>query len=326
MRDFGLDILDEEKNTSLSSQNNILTLNPKKEINQYNVCLKHFSGTDLSETKRLDFTVSVEFTGESENSYEWRINKSNFFFNQKEATLLVEEVSIFFVNTLYPLDIATNVSGEIIGIRNHSEIIERWSVIKEKLIQEYRGELILKLIKKFEKLIKNPLKLEISLSKEIFWSVFFTKRYQNYGETFKKSSLINLPLEAYQPPLSYNGFLKLIPDNSAKNPLKLIFQGSTSIPSSSKWHLNMKTDKLTSGLDIEYILDKNSKIPVNIKVFCDVFNETKKEDIIQMETLIIRDESAKLTPKTKVIIEKEEVTNENKSPKKKKKWFSFGTK
>lgn len=326
MRDFGLDILNEESDISLANQYNILSLTPIKEIHHYNVCHKYFSGTNLSDTKRLDYTISVEFIGENQDNYLWRVHKNNLFFNQKEASLLVEEVSVYFVNALYPINITTKFNGEISSIANHNEIVKRWSVIKKKILKEYRGELVLKLIKKFEKLVQNPLQLELSLSKEIFWSVFFTKRYQKYGETLKKSSVINYPLEAYQTPLSYKGVFKLTPKNSVKNSLKLNFHGNTIVPLSNKWNTNLEKEKLTSDLEIEYLLDKNSKIPLAIKAFCDVFNETKKEDIIQIETLIIRDESAKPISNVEVIVENEEDINKNKSPKKKKKWLSFRTK
>lgn len=326
MRDFGLDILNEDSDISLANQHNILSLAPKKEIRQYNVSHKYFSGTNLSDTKRLDYTISVEFIGENQDNYEWRVHKNNLFFNQKEPSLLVEEVTVYFVNALYPINITTKFNGEISSIANHDEIVNRWSATKKKLLKEYRGELVLKLMKKFEKLVQNPLQLELSLSKEIFWSVFFTKRYQKYGATFKKTSLLSFPLEAYQTPLSYKGVFKLTPNKSIKNPLKLNFQGSTIIPSSSKWNTNSEKEKLTSDLEIEYILDKNSKIPLAIKAFCDVFNETKKEDITQIETLIIRDESRKPMSNIEVIVEEAENTTKNKSPKKKKKWYSFGTK
>ncbi len=321
MRDFGLDILKEDTSKSLFNQHNYLTLAPTNEVHHYDVCHKYFEGANLSNTKRLDYSIYVVFLHKNEDSYEWKVDKKGLFFNQKEPSLLVEEVSVYFVNALYPLHVTTNFSGEVIGISNHQEIVARWTKVKQQLIKEYRGELVRKLIKKFEKLINDPLKLEIALSKEIFWSVFFSKRYQKYGKSREKESTLSYPLEAYQTPLNYTGTLRLVSNNIDDHYIQLDYTGVAPLPLSSKWYVDKEKNKLTSDLAIEYRLDRASSLPLTIKVLCDVFDETKKEDIAQIETLVVKNTS--IPPKIAVIVEQEE---EHKSPKKKKKWFSFRSK
>ncbi|KAA1242405.1 hypothetical protein [Aquimarina sp. RZ0] len=330
MLDFGVSIIDMEehsKRVSLS-HNNALTLMPEKGIRFYNVSHRYYEGTTLDEIKQLDYDVSIAYLNENESSYpyRWRIQKKDVFFNRKQSSLVIEEISVMFMEVIYPIHITTDHTGLILEITNHQEILDRWSIIKPKLIQLYVGNLVFKMIEKFENLIKDLVKLEISLSKEIFWSVFFNNIYQEYDTNYKRESIVLFPLEAYKTPILYKGKSTLTPMITAYDSIKLEFQGEALLPFSSNLYKNRKNHKLTSALNIEYHLETDTKIPRAIKTFYDVYDETQKEDLKQVEVLITLDESEKPDKNQTIQDKKDSVSNNSSISKKKKKWFSFGFK
>ncbi len=105
------------------------------------------------------------------------------------------------------------------------------------------------------------------------------------------------------------------------------YNRQTQVQPSSNLYVKRKKHKLTSDLDIQYDLDITTKIPISIKAMCDVYDETTREDLMLIETLI---EVTTVSDQRKALHnqgDEELVSNEDKTPKKKKKkWFSFGHK
>ncbi|MDO6761660.1 hypothetical protein Q4566_15745 [Tamlana sp. 2_MG-2023] len=318
--------MDEDNQGVFLSRKNKLNISPTPEIRFYNVSLNYYSGIALKQCKRLDYTVSVAYLNQDRQEYphKWQVDKGNIFFNQKQPSLVLEEISVFLLKAIYPINITTDHWGGLIEITNHNEILDRWSSIKKKIIKEHRGDFVFKLIKKFERLLKNPTKLQLSLSNEIFWSVFFAKRYQEYGNSYQKKVAITFPLEAYKTPLIYKGLMKLNSSLSTHNSIELDYEGKTVIPSLSNLHVGKESHTLTSALDIHFNLDIETKIPNSVRAFCDVYDETKNEDISQMEILITLDKYKPIINDRSPENGKEKIPNEELTPKKKKKWFSFG--
>ncbi len=330
MRDFGLDIIREDEDDVSKaplSYNNTLNIAPNKEIKYYDVSHKYFNGVDLQLDKRLDYSITVEYLEKkiSNKLHHWRVDKKKIFFNQKEPSLVVEEISVKLIKVIYPINIATDYSGKIISITNHEEILGRWLDSKEKLILEYKGELVYKLLRKFERLIQDLTKLELSLTKEIFWASFFSKRYLEYGSSCKKSIDFLFPLEAYETPIVYKGFMELSPLLTEHEAIELNYKGVSEIPALSKLYHKREQHRLTSDLEIKYYLEATTKIPTSINVIFDVYDETRKEDISLTEISITLDELGNNNNTNQSAVEEQTSSeNNNEIPKKKKKWFSFG--
>ena len=328
MRDLGLGILEDDNNSNFLSHKNTLNINPEPGVKFYNVSHDYFQGKELDTHKRLDYSIGVEYLNDLEEEklpHEWRISKSDVFFNRKEPSLVFEEISILLMNVMYPINISTDHHGKVIEIVNHKEIVDRWSLAKKKLLEEYRSDLVFKLIKKFDKLIKDPIKLEIAVTKEIFWSLFFTKKYQEYGSSCKKKTEVYFSIEPYKTPLVYNGYMELNPKISEQETIELGYTAQTIIPEHSKLYYKRKEHKLTSELEISYDLDITTKLPIYIKASCDIYDETKSEDISQIQTLITLDETRTEKENRLAKEKKESIPSKEETPKKRK-WFSFGSK
>jgi len=330
MRDFGLDILKEDEgdvpNKVHLPYNNTLSIVPEEGINYYDVSHKHFNGVDLELDKRLDYSVSVEYLDRdvSKKQHFWRVDKNNVFFNQKQPSLVFEEISVKLIEVIYPINIATDYSGQVVGITNHEEILARWPDNREKIILEYKGRLVYKFLQKFEKLIEDSTKLEISLSKEVFWPVFFSNRHLKYGDSCKKKIDFLFPLEAYATPIIYNGVMELsllLEDNDT---IELTYQGESVVPSSSKLYHKREEHRLTSDLEIKYHLEATTKIPTVIKVIYDIYDETKKEDVLLTEVFITLNEQGNTNKVNQSVAEEQPSFKDTDEKPKKKKWFSLG--
>ncbi|WP_062062573.1 hypothetical protein [Aquimarina longa] len=329
MWDFGTDIInDDDDRTKVGlSFNDTLHLTPSDEFISYLVSLKYFKGDNDKESKCLDYTIGLEYLNEDPQilPHVFRVYKKDLFFNKKKPSLIIEEITTAIAATMYPLEIAVDNSGSFIEVLNYTEIQKRWIINKKNIIKEYKGDLVFKMVKKFENIIKTPSKLEASLSNEIFWSIFYNPIYTSYQKDYKKESTVVFPLEPYKPLAVYKGISTITPFITEYNTIELKYSGQSIISDPSRFHIKRTGHTISSDLQITYDLDTDTRMPRLINVICDVYDETKKEEIKAIALLVVQQESDTF-PKSSLEKKEDQQPESPEIQPKKKRWFFSGSK
>ena len=159
---------------------NILRFNTNEFKKKYKVEVV-FEETIYDRT-RVVYEVSVEnLEVIASGNYLCYVVMDNFLINNKEPDLIMEQLAHKCRKPYETLVLIISKNGEIIGLNNHPDIIEKWNVLKKRLAVEYSGNEFEKYVQLTEDAIIKP---EIFLSKlknDIFISQFF---YPIYEEAF----------------------------------------------------------------------------------------------------------------------------------------------
>lgn len=144
-----------------------------------------------------------------EGVFEYKIKKTAIYINKRTPKTVVEKLTIKTLNVLYPLEIQTTLTNELIKIINHKEILERWAKIKTQLKKEYTGKAITNYIAKFESKLHQKHSLLASLKQEIFYTLLFHNVYTKYNASLTKEARIAFPVQGFKNPLVFNGIQKI---------------------------------------------------------------------------------------------------------------------
>lgn len=109
------------------------------------------------------------------------VTVNNFLINNLPPDLMLEQLAEKCRKPLEHVIYYVSKNWEIKGIYNHHEIFDRWIEIKERLQQEYTGNVFEKYISSHEQVITNPDVLLKKLKQDIFLSQLF---FPLYNEAF----------------------------------------------------------------------------------------------------------------------------------------------
>ncbi|WP_108867125.1 hypothetical protein [Aquimarina aquimarini] len=326
MRDFGTDILkDTNQNKDSILLRHLRNIKPSDEFISYLVALKYYEGDKDAVSKRIDYRIGIEYLGEDSQKlpHVFRLYKKELFFNRKKPSLIIEEIATALSSVIYPLEITVDHRGKFTSIINHDQIKKRWPAVKRNILKEYRGDITFKIIKKFEETIKDHKKLETSLYREIFWSIFYHPVYIGHNEELKKETSMLFPLEPYDPLVVYKGATTISPIITEYNTIQVQFNGQSTIPNKSRFHLEKKEHVITSDLQIDYDLDQNTRIPNLIHTTCDIYDETDEKEIKAIELLVTRQEGDQYAKSSFMKKENKQPDRVKVKPKKRDWFFGF---
>ncbi len=300
MLNFGTDILkDDNCDEDSIFLKHLRTIKPSDNFISYLITLKYYEGTNEIISKRIDYTIGIEYLNKDSQAlpHIFRLYKKELFFNKKQPSLIIEEIAAALSAVMYPLEIAVDYTGKFMTIINYNQIKERWPVAKKKILKQYRGETTFKIIKRFEETIKNEPKLEASLYNEIFWSVFYQPVYMGHKEELKENSEILFPLEPYNTLTVFSGETTINPIITDDSDIELEYIGTSIISDNSRLHIGRKSHTITSDLNINYGLNQKTYMPNFIYATCNIYDDTKKEEIKAIELLVTQQEDEK-SPKS----------------------------
>lgn len=192
--------------------------------------------------------------------YEYSIKKDNIFINKRSPKTLIEKLSVITSEVLYPLEVQTTLSNELLDIINHKEILERWKKIKEQLQREYTGNAIDLYITKFEAKLYKKYRLLHSLNHEIFYTLLFQDIYTKYGDTLEKKAAINFPVLGFKNPINFTGTQKINKKRTYYNTALACFES------------HIENGAVQATLNVENDLDGNTFLLENIIAKCTIKN------------------------------------------------------
>lgn len=210
-----------------------------------------------------DKTAKVQFDAEvtvrkfpEEGVLEYKIKKDKLFINKREPKTVVEKLSVKTLEALYPLEVQTTLTNELVKILNHEEILARWEKIKIQLKKEYIGEAFNLYITKYDTTLRQKHNLLRTLKQEVFYTLLFHDIYTNYNSELEKKTTIAFPVQGFKNALVFNGVQKI-------NKLKTYYNTAN-----FNFNAQVNNAPIAASLEVTYDLDGNTFLLENATAKC----------------------------------------------------------
>lgn len=169
----------------------------KQSVLTYDNCIR-FNSKNIKRDYLVEITIDQEDNNVSIITYNISINyatnnlvevvTTNFLVNLVEPEATLETLALECRKALEKCEYQVNTKNEIINLENHNEILEKWTAIKQKLMQENTGELFDKYIAIFENTLQNKADLLFKLKKDIFINQYFFPIFDEPYHNLKKNN------------------------------------------------------------------------------------------------------------------------------------------
>lgn len=169
-----------------------INLNPFTQKRNYGFTYQNFENEELISTIHYETEIICD-----ENDYNYaifEINRKQIFIDNQAPDLKMEQIAHSCAQAIFPIRVKTSEEGEIVQIVNHEAIKQRWTPIKEKLLNYYQGEIVPEIILKTEMVLLNQKKLQKSIEKNWFFHLFFKPLYKSYNQNKPTISIWESPV------------------------------------------------------------------------------------------------------------------------------------
>lgn len=116
------------------------------------------------------------------------------FVNEALPDLVADRLAYAAGKVFYPLVITVDQNGGFQTVYNHKEILKRWQLVKDKILNEFEGELVEGYIERMEKQLASPDSIHIAFLNDWFIQTFFKPLYKEYGQERVAQSMYKFPI------------------------------------------------------------------------------------------------------------------------------------
>ncbi|MCL9805302.1 hypothetical protein NAT51_07205 [Flavobacterium amniphilum] len=166
---------------SLINQEKIFVLHPKPGNKTFEVTHRQFSGDWVDKTIQYELEVSL-LNNVNQNGFVYVIDRKNLLIDGSAPDTVFDQLACDCGNALFPMKFLVNSLGEIEQIFEHQQMVERWEIIKNKLINYYEGDTALDYIKLSDSNIRNTGVLKKMMQNHLFVYFFFKPLYGFYQD------------------------------------------------------------------------------------------------------------------------------------------------
>ncbi len=150
------------------------------ETRKYGYRYQDFENEKLIKEVHYEVEINCK-TRDTYDDFVFEINRKQVYVDNKEPSLLVEQILDKCAKAIFPIKIIPAADGTLSEIDNHDEIVDRWHSLKEHLGSYYYSEVAYKILNQIQKLILNKQELEKSLNKDWFFHLYFSPLYIDYA-------------------------------------------------------------------------------------------------------------------------------------------------
>lgn len=260
-------------------ENQTFYLNPSLPINRkYGVRITFNNSLLENIEKSITYEINLKITSnEDSNFFTSNIIRDNLRINDKLPELLMDELSLKIMNTIYPIQ--SKVDKEFnrhIDIANHAEILKKWDYLQDDLMVKYDGLLIQDIIFQVDKKILNIEKLARSFQKDMFWAALFHPILGDYGSQQSRAQEMIFPL-GEDDIILFEGTQHIYPYETDYGTIKIYYEGENENKGTIKASYDIDIDTHT----IKYItIDYNNKETGESILFSAYDLEVKKEEFL----------------------------------------------
>lgn len=244
---------------------------------KYGVSIKYFDDDEIKPTKRVDYELNANLMV-TNGIGEININKENIYFDQHEPDYINEIIANSISKALYPVNAYYNekgiVSKEII---NHQEIIKRWEIEKNTILEKYASEDLDEFFSIFDEKMKNRHHIEKSMQYDWLWNLFFHPVLINYGDNRTIDTEMFLSVIPYQTPLRFVGTQTIEKIPTDYHSFKVDFISKELKAPRYFYPKNAEEELLLfMGLTVNFDLDLYHHFPMHIRAYFYVYSKDWK--------------------------------------------------
>lgn len=189
-------VTNERVEGDLATDTLVLSLVDQK-VRSYGVSIKYYDTDGHEPDRRLDYEIQVTITPHEEHAGLWQLSfhKSQLLINRRKPDLVSEELAAYLMEALNPIRVTVNKYNVVQdGLENHTEIMQRWPTIKQRILEKYEGAVTDRLLETFEEKLSNRWLLTYALEKDMFWKAFFAPVYGTYGQNLQRMQELVFPI------------------------------------------------------------------------------------------------------------------------------------
>lgn len=117
----------------------------------------------------------------------------DIYINGITPDLLAEQLAYEAGKVFYPLNIETDRNGKFTRVTNYKDIHKRWLAKREYLIEYFIGDAAFKYIKLMDEAMSSEARVNTTMSKDPFISVYFNGLYKSYSPRLTVNKDVTLP-------------------------------------------------------------------------------------------------------------------------------------
>ncbi|WP_299243011.1 hypothetical protein [uncultured Aquimarina sp.] len=299
---------------------NTIELNPSSLRRTYGVSL--FFGQDKS--IKIQYKIDLVFKKETEEgNFVIEIQRQELYINEKKASsstdLLVEQCG----EALYPLEIKIDKNFKFLGVFNHGVIVKRWEYLKKEIQNSFEGDFADSLINETSKIISDADAIKRKLiENDWFYILFFNPvGIRNFKQRF--------PLIPNKKGVAYK-FTNTACYHKKRKKDIVIYKQGVCRDNRNEQEIRQGTmisngnENQVSGTgNFTYQIFQNSNLVDAIMGKVELLFPSEKKEFIEVEIFNLRNEIPK-TNQEKANEKDDELEEDIKGKKKKKKYFLFG--
>lgn len=165
----------------LEDSKKMFVLHPKPGTKTFEVIQRQFSGDWVDKTIQYEMEVAL-LNNVNQNGFVYEIDRKNLLIDGSVPDLVFDQLAFDCGNALFPMKFLVSSLGEVEQIFEHEQMLQRWEIIKEQLINYYEGDTALEYIKMTDSNIKNFDVLKSMMQNHLFIYFFFKSLYGFYQD------------------------------------------------------------------------------------------------------------------------------------------------
>lgn len=159
--------------------------------------------TEDETTTELRYKVLIRFLKkQTQESAIVSIDRvSDVYINDELPDLPVDRLAYESGKVFYPVIMEIDEKMNLLGIRNHEQIVSRWEKIQPDLRRYFTGDEANRYLNRMDEMIMSAKNLEALFEKELFIRFYFYTAYMNYTHQFEIRTEVAFPIGNYAPVL-----------------------------------------------------------------------------------------------------------------------------
>ncbi|WP_395076156.1 hypothetical protein [Flavobacterium sp.] len=169
--------------------NNSIHANFKNFKRKYSVEIS-IDGESNDDLNIISYKTQVNYTKDVLKPYFLaEVTITDFLLNFKYPDSTMQIIALKCRETIEKCVFQVNTKNEIIALENYKEIVEKWRNIKERIVQEYEGEIVDKYLAVFEKSLENETVVLEKIKKNLFVNQYFFPIFDEPYHGFEKKGI-----------------------------------------------------------------------------------------------------------------------------------------
>ena len=178
-----------QKDPQLLVYNNSIYFSFKNFTKQYDVEIS-IDGDMDTDLNIISYKALVSYTKDMLKPYFLaEVTITDFLLNFKYADTTMQLIALKCREAIEKCVFQVNTKNEIIDLDNYKEIVEKWEIVKQKVRQEFEGDMVDKYLTLFEKNLRNKAFLLQKIKKNLFINQYFFPIFDEPYHGFQKKGM-----------------------------------------------------------------------------------------------------------------------------------------